>query len=386
MQSIPHRRRSYSTRFAATPIAMRNINEEMALQLRSLALFSTGGMRTGEMAKAPFRRSWRGFYDRLLKDERYQRTFDTDKYGPYRTYRKIFIQIDRVLKRYPRQITPISIGTSVGGEPIWIFRVDNAADDSKKPVSFLVTSLIHSIEYIGVEANVSFLERFTSNMKQNPALHNRVVHFLPILNPDGYLDVESDLAGGRSRFRRRNRNGVDLNRNFSAFFSRRYLMHRTLRGIYHPGHRPFSEPESSALRSHLLENRFDYALSLHAFGGKFLFPYGGTRDRSRFDGWYRELGRVMANHQPFTGYKTKQLGRQFPLFLARGTESDYLHETFGTRSMLVEIYKSGGRLLNPLRLFDPFLLFNPKDPQKEIDNLMESFFYFLSLDGNGRIR
>lgn len=342
-------------------------------------------MGTGEMAKAPFKRSWRGFYDRLLKDEKYQKTFDTDRYGPYRSYRKIFIQIDRVLKRYPRQVTPISIGTSVGGEPIWVFRVDNTTDDSKKPVSFLVTSLIHSIEYIGAEANVTFLERFTSNMKQNPSLHNRVIHFLPILNPDGYLDVESDLAGGRSRFRRRNRNGVDLNRNFSAFFSRRYLMHRALRGIYHPGQRPFSEPESAALRSHLLENRFDYALSLHAFGGKFLFPYGGTREPSRFDEWYREVGRVMSNHQPFTGYKTKQLGRQCPLFLARGTESDYLHETFGTRSMLVEIYKCGGRLFNPLRFFDPFRLFNPKDPQKEIDNLMDSFFYFLSLEGNGRI-
>ena len=123
----------------------------MALPLRSLAPFLNGGMGTGEMAKAPFKRSWRGFYDRLLKDEKYQKTFDTDRYGPYRSYRKIFIQIDRVLKRYPRQITPISIGTSVGGEPIWVFQVNNATDSSKKPVSFLVTSLIHSIEYIGAD-------------------------------------------------------------------------------------------------------------------------------------------------------------------------------------------------------------------------------------------
>ncbi|MFH1279328.1 MAG: M14 family zinc carboxypeptidase [Candidatus Eisenbacteria bacterium] len=335
------------------------------------------------MAKPPYRRSWRSFYDRLLKDEKYGTTFDTKRYGPYHTYREIFIQIDRLLKRYPRHIFPVQIGTSVGGEPIWLFQAVNVSETSAEPVRFLVTSLIHSIEFIGAETNIHLLDRFTANMKQNPLLHEREVHFVPVLNPDGYLEVERDLARGRPRLRRRNGRGVDLNRNFSAFFSRRYFWHRALRRFYYPGHRPFSEPETAALRSHLQENRFDYALSLHSFGGRFLFPYGGTRRRSRHDEWYRNLGQTLIDHQPAYGYRAKQMGRQAPFFLTRGTESDYLHETYGTRAITVEILRAGPRLVNPRHLVDPFHLFNPKEPEKEIGNLTEPLLCFLSLNREG---
>lgn len=337
------------------------------------------------MAKPPYRRSWRSFYDRLLKDEKYGGTFDTKRHGPYHTYREVFIQIDRLLKRYPRHIFPVQIGTSVGGEPIWLFEVVNVSESATESVRFLLTSLIHSIEFIGVETNLHLLDRFAANMKQNPLLQEREVHFVPILNPDGYLEVEQDLARGRPRFRRRNRRGVDLNRNFSAFFSRRYFWHRALRRFYHPGHRPFSEPESSALRSHLMEHRFDYALSLHSFGGRFLYPYGGTRRRSRYDDWYRDLAQALIDHQPAYGYRARQMGRQIPLFLPRGTESDYLHETYGTRAITVEILRGGPRLANPRHLVDPFRLFNPKNPEKEIANLTESLLYFLSLNREGAL-
>lgn len=337
------------------------------------------------MAKTPNRRSWRGFYDRLLKDEKYGASFDPKRFGPYRTYRQVFVEIDRIVKRYPRNVFPVQIGASVGGEPIWLFRVVNVPDGTEDPTRFLVTSLIHSIEFIGVETNLALLDRFTANMRQNPLLHNREIHFVPILNPDGYLAVEADLARGHSRFRRRNARGVDLNRNFSAFFSRKYGWHRWLRRLYHPGHRPFSEPETDSLRTHLLENQFHYALALHSFGGRFLFPYGGTRARSRHEEWYRKLGQAMVDHQPAFGYKFAPMGRQIPLFLVRGAESDYLHETYGTRAITVELFRAGARVMNPRNLLDPFHLFNPKDPDDVIRNVMESLLFFLSLDRAGSI-
>jgi hypothetical protein len=221
-------------------------------------------------------------------------------------------------------------------------------------------------------------------MGKNPALQNREVHFVPILNPDGYLLVEEELAKGRARFRRANRNGVDLTRNFSVFYSRRYFWHRALKRVYNPGPRPFSEPETAALRTHLLQNRFDYALSFHSFGGRFLFPYGGTRAASRLDDWYRRTARALIDNQPHYGYKAGQIARTRPFFLVRGTEADYLHETHGTRSMIVELGRGGLRVLNPRYLFDPFPLFNPRDLPFEIENLMEALFHFLSLGRNRR--
>ncbi|MFH1680665.1 MAG: M14 family metallopeptidase, partial [Candidatus Eisenbacteria bacterium] len=271
-----------------------------------------------------------------------------------------------------------------GGEPIWAFRVSNTEEGTEPRARFLVLSLVHAIEFVGVEVNIALFQRFVANMSKNPALQGREVHFLPILNPDGYLEVERGLAEGRARFRRGNRNGVDLNRNFGAFFSKRYIWHRLLRRLYRPGPRPFSEPETAALRSHLLGHRFDFALSLHSFGGRLLYPYGGKREKTHIDAWYRETARALIDHQPHYGYKAAQLSRAVPFFLVRGAEADYLHETFGTRTLVVEIARNGLRLLNPRHLFDPFPLFNPKDPQFEIENLMDAFFFFLSLNREAR--
>ena len=88
----------------------------------------------------------------------------------------------------------------------------------------------------------------------------------------------------------------------------------------------------------------------------------------------------MIDLQPKTGFHQAQLGRSFPLFRARGTEMDFLYEVFGTRAITIEAYKRGASLLNPATWLNPFTLFNPKDPKTEIDNLMDSLFYFLSLN------
>ena len=87
----------------------------------------------------------------------------------------------------------------------------------------------------------------------------------------------------------------------------------------------------------------------------------------------------MIERQPNYGYKTSQLGKYLPFFLARGTETDYLYEVFGTRSLLVEIGRRGVKALHPKVLSNPFHWFNPHDPEYEIENLMEPLFYFLSL-------
>jgi hypothetical protein len=336
------------------------------------------------MSVTPSVRSWRGFQDRLARDGKYQASLDTRRIGPYHTYREQFARVDRLLKRHPRSLSAFAIGSSVGGEPIWVVRASNAPESAEPEARFLVLALLHAIEFVGTELCVTLLERFAANMGKNPALQNREVHFVPILNPDGYLLVEEELAKGRARFRRANRNGVDLTRNFSVFYSRRYFWHRALKRVYNPGPRPFSEPETAALRTHLLQNRFDYALSFHSFGGRFLFPYGGTRAASRLDDWYRRTARALIDNQPHYGYKAGQIARTRPFFLVRGTEADYLHETHGTRSMIVELGRGGLRVLNPRYLFDPFPLFNPRDLPFEIENLMEALFHFLSLGRNRR--
>ncbi len=331
------------------------------------------------MRRTNNRQLWRHFYDSILKDDKYQSEIDTSRYGRYSTYKQIFIRIEKLLKRFPRLITPLRIGMSAEGEPIWIFKVETNPESSDDLPRFLISSVIHAQEFISAEINVALFERFSNNMQQNKSLGRREVCFLPILNPDGFLRVERDLAAGSHQFYRSNRNGVDLNRNFSAFFSKQYFLHRLFPRIWYPGFRPFSEPETACYREFLLENRFDYALSLHSFGGYFFYPYGGSRQKSRDDDWFRKVCQEMIDRQPLYSYNMKQLGRFLPFFRARGTETDYLYETFGTRSMMVEIGRRNLGLLHPKNLLSPFNWFNPRDPDKEITNLIEPLFYFLSL-------
>jgi len=330
------------------------------------------------MARPSSRRSWRSFYDRLLKEREYQISFDREKYGAYSTYREIFIRIDRILKRYPQRFEPLPIGAGSGNEPIWAFRADNTVEATGPPTRFLVTALLHPIEFVGVEVLLALMERFTANMRLNPTLQNREVVFIPILNPDGYRRVEKDLAAGRSRFRRFNARGVDLNRNFGSFFSGRAPLRNALRFLYAPGPRPFSEPETASYRSFLLENRFDFALSLHSFGGRFLWPYAAKRERCRHDNWYRKTTRAMIDLQPRCGFRSRQLGRLYPFFRARGTEMDYLYEVFGTRALTIELFRRRASFLNPALWREPFVLFNPKEPEREAANLMDPLFHYLA--------
>ncbi|NNE10590.1 MAG: hypothetical protein HKN20_18660 [Gemmatimonadetes bacterium] len=324
--------------------------------------------------------TWNRYLAQMTDDPRYRAKIDRDKHGPYRDYKKIFATLDRIVSKNRERVTPILIGESTEGEPIWGFRVVSDAGSTPRHAfpRFLVTSGIHAQEFITAETNIALMERVVNNMSQNTDLFDREIYFFPMMNPDGYLRTQHDLEAGHRHFNRSNRNGVDLNRNFSIFYSKKYYLNRLLPGIWHPGYRPFSEPETAALRSFLLETRFDYALSLHSFGGWFFYPYAGSKRKPRDEAWYAEITQEMIDRQPEYGYKAKQLGRFLPGFLARGAEIDYLYETFGTRSLLIEIGKHGMKALSPHVFLHPFHWFNPKDPQREIENLIEPMFYYLS--------
>lgn len=131
------------------------------------------------------------------------------------------------------------IGYSVIGRPIKVYRFGQGADHR------LLVGGIHG----GYEWNtVALMEEFIRRLKENPAVVPEQVSLfiLPVLNIDGYLDYKG-LTYGRA-----NANGVDLNRNFDAFWSPDW--DRTHCWNYlsiSAGDAPFSEPETQAFRDFL---------------------------------------------------------------------------------------------------------------------------------------
>ena len=131
------------------------------------------------------------------------------------------------------------IGESVEGRPIWAWRL------GKGEQRIVLVGGIHG----SYEANSARLAELLANhfrLHRADVLPGIQLVIIPAANPDGLAyrsDDPDDLAG---RF---NANGVDLNRNWGCDWAEE----ATLRDIpVDPGPRPFSEPETRALRAYFL--------------------------------------------------------------------------------------------------------------------------------------
>jgi murein peptide amidase A len=113
------------------------------------------------------------------------------------------------------------IGRSVDGRPIHVVETGTPG----RP-RILVVGCIHGNECAGMAV--------IRALKRRPPPAHADLWLVPTLNPDG-----------RAAATRQNAHGVDLNRNFSAGWTR----HGTPGSTYYSGPRPFSEPETRTARA-----------------------------------------------------------------------------------------------------------------------------------------
>jgi len=166
-----------------------------------------------------------------------------------------------VLTPYPND-SIISIGTSMEGRDIWVWQLGEISNPNA--ISIVLVGGIHG----GYEANTIVLtDEIIEYFREHPEdiLPGIRMVIIPNANPDG-------LARGQNIDGRFNARGVDLNRNWGCEWDET---------AYHgfdevnPGSRPFSEPESVALRMFFIEQTPDVVVFYHsAYGGIFLGECG----------------------------------------------------------------------------------------------------------------
>jgi hypothetical protein len=290
--------------------------------------------------------------------------------APYRSYAATW----RALAALAPRVTSLRIGTSCSGEPLWAFAVEPVA--AQTATTFVVGG-IHAMEHVGVATAVALLERAAT--AASPWRSHRLV-VVPMANPDGFRQVESDLGGGARRFRRANARGVDLNRNFAAFWDDRYYLNRLLGRVFSPGEGPLSEPETRAIDELLARERPTYAVSLHAFGEWIFTPYAGSRRPPRDHDRLLQIASGMAAAQPHRPYRVLQLARRSRLFQARGAEIDHFYERHGALAFLVEI-GAGPRLREPPTWFLPYGWFTPPAAllERDIANVLPAVEHLATL-------
>lgn len=145
---------------------------------------------------------------------------------------------------------PLVIGYSVAGRPLNVYRFGNG------PRRRMVVAGIHG----GSEANtIALAGQLIAYYAGHPLPQDNITLFiLPALNPDGAARAEG--VDGRV-----NEHGVDLNRNWPYRWARTWPVGNCwhYRPV-HPGWRPASEPETTALMAFLLNQRIEALISYHS--------------------------------------------------------------------------------------------------------------------------
>jgi hypothetical protein len=200
-----------------------------------------------------------------------------------------------------------SLGQSVEGRDIWAWQFGEG------PRTIVLIGGIHG----GFEGNTVVLaEELVDYFRRhlNEVLSGVRLVIIPAANPDGLLRG-SELEG---RF---NARGVDLNRNWGCEWSETAV----LRDVeVDPGPRPFSEPETVALRMYFIAEPPDAVLFYHsAAGGIFPGQCGDTHPST----WLGEL------LETATGYPHGQFG----YYEVSGDATNWLAER-GIPAVVIETY------------------------------------------------
>lgn len=201
-----------------------------------------------------------------------------------------------------------SLGKSVEGRNIWAWQFGDG------PYTIVLVGGLHG----GFEGNTVVLaEELVDYFRRHDedVLPPIRLVIIPVANPDG-LVRGSEIEG---RF---NARGVDLNRNWGCEWSDTAV----LRDFeVDPGPRPFSEPESLALRSYFIAEPPDAVIFYHSAAGGIFLGQCGSEPPARW------LGELL---EDATGYPHEAT---FHYYEVSGDASNWLAER-GIPAAVVETY------------------------------------------------
>ncbi len=216
--------------------------------------------------------------------------------GEYHDYYGTIEMLNDFNENYPSLVYVFSIGKSVLGKDIWCIRLTNERNKEIKS-SCLIDGCIHGCEWESGEACLYLAEYLLLNFDTNETitriLNSSVIYIIPLLNPDG-----------RQENVRWNDNGIDLNRNFDVDFGRlrghtirlgklfgrikipyievgrllgRFNIELPFWGVFtNCGRRPFSEPESQAVKNLMGRIGFDdfsFYVNCHTAAHSVMIPW-----------------------------------------------------------------------------------------------------------------
>lgn len=192
---------------------------------------------------------------------------------------------------YPEFMKLEEIGKSVEGRSIMALTVGTG----KKQI--LMDGAMHAREHMTTNVLMEMIDNYSYHYVHNSkfagynvrnVLDKVSIAFVPMINPDGVTLVQGGkvstprstlikLNGGSTNFKRWKANirGIDLNRNWDVRWHK--LPKIAPKWEMAKGQKPFSEPETIALRDFVLKHPFKAYITYHSSGQIMFWEYGDDK-------------------------------------------------------------------------------------------------------------
>lgn len=250
----------------------------------------------------------------------------------YYTYAEFLAELDEMQQQYPELISvksPIGNFLTHENRPIYWVRISDFASLDEEEPEVLYTALHHAREPACLSSTIFYMWYLLENYATDPEIKYLIdeteMYFIPMLNPDGYIENQTSQPNGGGMWRKNKRNngdgtfGVDLNRNYSYEWGTSGVEFNTSSNVY-PGTAAFSEPETQAVKWFCENRNFLFAHNAHTYGNLILFPIGSSIAEFATDHEYLlSVGSQMAR---FNNYIVQKASSLYP---ASGGSDDYMY-------------------------------------------------------------
>ncbi|HBN09646.1 MAG TPA: hypothetical protein DD435_13680 [Cyanobacteria bacterium UBA8530] len=281
----------------------------------------------------------------------------------YHNYAETLAELNSLAENTPNIAHLVDIGDSwqktqkEADRDICALRIGKGDLDRKPAVLFLGEH--HAREIASSEFVLMLAKYLVENYGKDPdvtaAVEGRDVWLVPVVNPDG-LEVAfrgsnwrkntNTLYGGGIIGNLSQGAGVDLNRNYSFSWNKsggsKVPSAETFRGP-----KPFSEPETQAIRDLVAKRKPIFLMSYHSFGREILWPWGYTDDPPK-DKRLPAIGKKLA---VLAGYRGEQA---CDLYVHGGILNDWAYGELNLLPFTTEIGGPGDGFDPPYERMDKF--------------------------------
>lgn len=247
------------------------------------------------------------------------------RYDDYHSYEQMTVELKAIAAAHPDISRLYSIGKSYEGRDLWVMKISDNPDEDEDEPEFQYISTMHGDEPVGTELSLNLIhllaESYGTDTRITELVNDIEIWIMPLMNPDGYVNV--------SRY---NAQGKDLNRSFPD------------RAADIPSPYP---TETQVMMDWELSQSPVLSANLHTGATVVNYPYDSDPDSDLSysatpdDGLFRQLALAYSSSNPSmyqSAYFDKGITNGVEWYYVYGGMQDWNYLRLGAFQLTIELY------------------------------------------------